>query len=707
MSTVLSAAPSPPPEYTPEAWQALRDAVAGREAESARWAAALQDPVVATAWAAHQEAVAQATAAFERGVRGSTETSRAKYAVADGLRSRHATYGGALASSAGARTATTAIVLGELRRLARVAQTDTGAVAADGAGHAVPAPATGAATGAGTAPAPGTPRATTLAALGPEQHLAFYYPVLARVLPTLHRQAGTRIPQGTDLPVPVLTQAVQDLLAVQTALGTGRQARLVVPGHVMSQAAGALAGPGVLGADQFAPAMEAGHEAHWHVRPHTRHPGGGFVEALRTRIRREGSPELLVALAGSSDGQNRAVAGGAPGVPAGVYEYMIYDNSLAVLSEVVQNPQFNDYRAYAMIDTGLAPQITAVMLHGRVNTGIRATAAERAIAHEGVDPMHIYTFLSAHRDRPEVPHALWRDYARALHGRLHRARAAGQDAVAGRLEKRLGRVLEAFVNDLLRPYAEAVAEVERHAPAAAPGADPSAPAASSYAHWRQQAMRQKTAYVTANEFVKDVDLLDLLAEGQASGEALLEVLRLHLAARLPAPKRLVVRLMQHESREVRLAAVRMAPALSEAGAAAMAEELQARLERDYATLRETVFTDVIPDYERIEAEPRRVSRMRHHFTAAVQVPLETLVRTFVTAARQDPRGIPDAFRRLTEGLAVQAGTEADAQWPEAEPEGRTVVQASLFGEGEGVSPPPRPAAPGRGAARLRGRANPV
>jgi len=464
--------------------------------------------------------------------------------------------------------------------------------------------------------------------------------------------------RGATGPVADWTQ-IQNLIErmqrIQEKIGTGRITRNLIPNNVLPSWSEEIAGKAFLPPTDIADAFEHAYASSWHTKPRTKTTMGGFTEALRDRIKREGDPALLILLAASSDGRNRATAAASAQTPPRVWEKLIYDNSLQVLSEVAQNPRFNDTYAYAMMDTKLAPQITAVMLHGRVHTSIRVLAAKQAIEHPGVDPAHIFRFLLAQRGNADVPPALWRDLVRTQLTRLQSVESKGDVEATKRLSDRFNIIRKEFVPTVLLPWAEARRLITK---AGGNPDDPTEGAPASY--YQRAAWSQGRKFLAAHDFLKDPIIFDLLVEGATTGESLLELLKLHRECGFPVSKRLLVRVLTHKDPTVRLEAIRLVPNKDDLKVEVLAAELDAEVAAQYSSIATEVSTIVIPDYEKIDGEARRVSRQHHHFAAATRMDAKLLEDEFVRTAETDPRQIPAKIRAMVlqrdeEAAAIAAG----------------------------------------------------
>lgn len=551
------------------------------------------------------------------------------------------------------------------------------------------------ATGPAQAPLASLPAAEVAKVASEPEALAWYTALVPIVSGLSH--LSVKPARGEAAPEPVATlatvrQLIEQLQQIQERLGSGKIQRTLVPAATLPHLAEELAGQAFLPADAMADGFELAHAESWHTKPRTRHVAGGFTEALRERVEREGDPRLLMLLAASSDGRNRTSAASSQVTPVPVWEKLIYDNSLAVLSAVAAHPRFNDTYAYAMMDTGLAPQITAVMLHGRVHAGVRVMAARQAIAHPGVDPSHVYQFLMNTRGNAEVPLSLWTELVNTVQQRLRGLEAAGDTEGMKRYTERLSSIRKNFAETVLLPWAEARKQMLRHAPAGADietllqsGTEP--PALSYYA---RQTWRQSRQFLAAHEFLRDPRILDMMVEGARTPEQLSELLGLHRDCGFPVGKRLLLRLLQHPDPAVRLDAMRLVSKKDDVEVDVVAAQLQADIQAEHAQIAAHVQRVVIPDYEKIEGEARRVSRMHHHFAAARHLDAATLERAFVTTAEQDPRRIPAVIRELATAAMLPPVADV-ADDPDA---GRPMQQGDLFGE-RAVAPAtdaPRPLA---------------
>jgi hypothetical protein len=357
------------------------------------------------------------------------------------------------------------------------------------------------------------------------------------------------------------------------------------------------------------------------------------------------------------------VAGFSERTPSTVYDKMIYDNSLAVLSGVVQNRQFNNHKAFAMLDTNLAPQTIAVMKLGKVDMNIRVMACERAIAHQGVDPVHVYEYLRDHVTDEDVPQSLWRDFILEMHRRLTLARVHGTPEVIDAFENRVTRFTTLFMDEVLTPYWSARKFVlEQEARGVAPS------------RWAMKQLAEHKHFIGAHAFVADGALMNILVQGARKPATLQQLLQHYAESKVPLTPELTVAIFTNPDPAVREQGMLLLPHVSEEEVARLQAEIAARVTADKESVRTEVFTNIIPEYEPIEGVERKLSRMHHHFDAANIIPQDDLIRTFVQCAERDPRTIPDEFARLTARARSQA--RIHAQLETATDAERTAVPAT-------------------------------
>lgn len=517
--------------------------------------------------------------------------------------------------------------------------------------------------------------------LGAERRIESLYPLLAVTSDVFLRHNRRNVEPGEGgLPLDVVIDAIRNLDRINKALGISKErpiAYMNIGRRLMGELGRQLATPKMMDIENLAAVYQVCYDEHWHTNPKGKTPSGGFVEELREWTRRQGKPELLVVLAASSDGRNRAVAGASERTPLSVYDKMIYDNALMVLNEVVQNPRFNDERAYAMIKSNGAPQLTSVMLHGRVDLSIRALACEKAIRHPGVNPYFIYVFLASHARKPDiVPHGYWSDFVKELNTRLATIRVHGDEQQADLFERRLKRFTSAFVQEVLKPYAEAhkqIVKLERLG----------TPLPNSR---RDQELEAAREFVRAHEFVKDPELLDIILETETDSKTLIEILTYCLEANIPVTDKCLVRVFQHEERSVRETGMRLLPNVRPEDVERASAELQERIRRDCDAVRDRVLTDIIPDFEDIEGVLRRRSANHHYFEAADEIPLDELVQIFERCYKKDPTTIPEEFYQVTtlrrHAMRYRAQEESPSRersWPTGDST-KPMVQGDLFGD---------------------------
>lgn len=532
--------------------------------------------------------------------------------------------------------------------------------------------------------------------------------VLARAvadLDTLHRLVSpppTRRGERTAASATRSSSSSGAAAAGRRTSGAGapaEQARPPIGLGVIARDAAVLAGRGFLRADDLPDGFQAAYDRAWHTDAKTRTATGGFVGALRDRAAAQGSPALLTVLAASSDGRNRGVAGIAAETPGPVYDKLIYDVSKDVLLDVVQSPQFTQAHAYAMLETKLAAQTAAVMLEGRVDMGIRVLATRQAIAHEGVRPNDVLTFLIRQARNPEVPDALWRDFVVELKRRVYMARLHGNEKERAVIEECAESTTRQFLHEVLRSYWDAsrtVQESDRqmNSEGAVQGAG-ALPGESGK-------VRDAREYLKAHQFLEDPQILDVMVEGARRPDDLVAMLRYCVESGLPVSNKLVFQVFGHPDAKVRDEGMRLMPNMDDAAVEALRGKVDAEVAADYAAVKDRVFSHVIPaDYEGIEGEARKLSRMHHYFRAAKVVPAEDLVQVYVTAAEADPRTIPEAMAYATSmmrytgrvtGFARGRRGDASGEAGGAEPEFPAEVpvryqQADLFAAPEGLETP--------------------
>lgn len=515
----------------------------------------------------------------------------------------------------------------------------------------------------------------TRSKLGGERHLEGLLPLVRVAHDIVLRARRREMKEGEPgLGIERTRQVLEDLEKLQDRLQPKPKtvARANIGHRVVADIGSGMASQSVLPVEDFAKAFQTAYDEHWHTRPKTKAPTGGFTWTLRQRAIREGKPELLVVLGASSDGRCRDIAGISGQTPVEVYDKMIYDNALHVLQSVVQNPRFDDNRAYSMINTKRGPQISAVMTHGRVDMAIRVIACKHAIAHPDVDPMHIYYFLSGHTKNRNVPKALWREYIKEMQRRLTALRAEGDEEQIREYEGRIARVAQSFTSDMLKPYQEAKKEVD-------------AAESGTRRRYSRHRISQFRDFLESHEFIKDPELLNIIVEGVRKDKELIDLLRVCVQTDLPVTKKLTVRTFQHPSREVRTEAMKLLPNMDEEKVEQMARELEEQVAEEFEAVREHVLGEVIPDFEQITGTPRELSRNRHFFEAADDLGLEELVEIYSQCYEKDPRTIPETFRERTElrRHALKYNDRIEAAQEEVvearTPGDEETVQGDLFG----------------------------
>ena len=515
-------------------------------------------------------------------------------------------------------------------------------------------------------------------------------------------QAGH--PDAEGLPVPLLVDVVDALQKISTALtptaprgrrrrGADSDVRRTAMSYFSARHAGLLARRGFLTLDALPDALQSGYDRAWHTHAAYRSPVGNFTSALRRRAAVEGDPALLTVLAASSDGRNRGVAGIAAKTPPPVYDQLIYDNAMAVLLKVVQSRQFTQPHAYAMLQTDLANQITAVMLKGRIHMSIRVLAAQKAIGHQGVSPVHVYNFLEGRVRDPRVPHALWRDFVLETRRRLSLVRVHGQPADIGEFEHWLQQIASSFTVHLLRPYWRAHQEVSQSEEGHGVSGGPQPPSTAARRAILPSTVRarpstadplaKQRAFLQAADFIRDPDVLDVLLEGATDPTHVQQMLRYCVEADIPVTKRLLIKVFLNEDKGVRETGRGLMPQVRPEDVDRMQEEVQQCVEEDYAAVRDQVFTRYVPpDYAGIDGTARHLSRMRHYFRAARELGDDELVTIYVDCAKRDPRRIPAEFRHATkmrryQSHAIDASVQ-DATKIGVAPEEEDVFTAAFF-----------------------------
>jgi hypothetical protein len=665
-----------PQGLSPERFDALIEAVRTRRSDTEAARALVLDDDVRRAWQGYLSAVDRDVMDLNRALEYAAPEDYGTRVFSRSLRGRYSRFVPEPGSNGALRTPELAIVLGELSRLAELSPSEL-AVETLGTISVVP---------------------TVRTNLGEAAHLGSTYPLLASMSDILIRQSRPVLKEAdAGLGAPRILRAMHDLRTIQDRLGL-KSSTLVRRnlGSLAATLGRALAGRTLLAASDLPEAFEAAYEGHWHTEAKTREPGGAFIEEARERARTSGSPELLITLAASSDGRNRQVAGASERTPEAVYDKLIYDNSLAVLMRVVESRHFTQYKAAAMIDTGLAKQITAVMLNshartrnGRIDLQIRYTACERAIAHPEVSPLHVYQFLGAHSRHEDFPTFLWPDFIKELSHRYAAAKLRGAEKEQKYYQDCVERFTTQFMEQDLKPYWEAGKKVRQ--------------GELSKSAWAQHHAREGAAYLGAHEHVKDPALLAILVHGCTSAERLVDLLRYTKESNLPITNELMVKVFTSPDHKVREAGLSMLPNIRPQDIEAAQAAMDERVAEDRERLRERVFNAVIPDYEPIDGEPRRLSRMRHFFLAARELAARDLEEIYIRCAEQDPRAIPERFREITEMRRSQQrmlSQVSDAELAETSAHFAVPVeQANLL---DVLAAPAAPASPA--AATLRGAA---
>lgn len=505
--------------------------------------------------------------------------------------------------------------------------------------------------------------------LGAEEALHLLYPALRTIdsaLRGVRRQPVQNTEEG-GLPVHRVLESVRQLESIQNALDpkANKIARTILGGRMVPAMAGSLGSAGVLHTSHLPEVLDEVYRRTWHTNPHTHTATGGFASGVGSHLRHHGNPEHLIVAAGVSDGSRREDAAASENTPVEVWEMLMYDNRLSVLREFVQHPRFNNEYGRKMIDTGLAPQITAVMNWSfagggrrRVDLSIRHAACDRAIQHPGVDPLDIYRHLQAHR--AVCPPYLWPAFIRASHDRLEAARMHEDPRVAADVERKIARFSSAFVKDVVLPYWK-VSQAAR--------SDPRRP-------------QQYERYLQTLDYIKDEKLMGLVVEVCEDEQGLIDLLRYTVQSEIPITPNLMVKVFRHPSEKVRAAGMELIPSMNRDTVDQAERDLESMVEEDRGRLRDDV-ANLIPDYTPLDGEARVLSRNRHFFLAADELPREDIEDVFLHCAREDPRRIPERFREavsLRRSRLRFEKMEADVveSWtPPAE--SGMVVQSDLFG----------------------------
>lgn len=409
--------------------------------------------------------------------------------------------------------------------------------------------------------------------------------------------------------------------------------------NALPKAGSVLASSRVLPSESVPEAFQQTYDEDWNLAGSKgRSVKGAFVDRLRGRTASQGPPELLTVLAASSDGTDRSVAGVSKHTPRDVYEKMIYDNALGVLREVVQNPQFDDHLAHAMIDTGLPNPIVAVMVNGRVDMGIRILAFEKALENPEVSPLHAYEFLRNNTRNDSVPKGLWTDLVREMRRRSVEAEEQGDEEAVTQMQKLERRFTSVFIKELLAPYLETQKKLR--------DSEHTRPPRRNYRSWRKQVEDQRD-FVEAHRFIVDPEILNTALRGLPD-EDVLTYARSFVETDTPIPQSLMVRLLEHPEPEVRQQGIELVPHVDDEKLEAYKADLQEEARQDIEYVRQTVRDFVVPDYEPVEGVARKLNRNKHpHFLAARTRGLDDLIETYVHCYETDPRTMFDEFRRLT------------------------------------------------------------
>lgn len=534
--------------------------------------------------------------------------------------------------------------------------------------------------------------------MGEEKHLEALFP-LAATAPHVVR-VPNRQEEEQGLPLDIALEATEALGQLQERIGVRKRDNKIVRGNMrttqLPRTAEKFADPNFLEHDQLPEAFQESYQKGWNVgHATTRTPEGAFVRQLRERLQEEGPPELLVVMAASSDGTDREVAGISRHTPEEVYKKMIYDNAQHVLNAVVQNRRFNDQLAYAMMETDLPKQLTAVMLHGRVDMGVRVLACQKALANEGVDPVDIFNFLRANSHHEDVPGALWRDFIEEVNRRLHAIKVQGEDEDVEKYRQRLQRLSKLAVQKVVQPYWELARKLRKAKAKAAEYEDDDRRYGGRWAQkQKKRAQKEHREFVQKHEMIRDPDFLDILVEG-ADEERLLNLLKYCVESDLPVTKKLTVEALQHDSAELRQEAMRLLPNVDEEQVQQMAQELEQEVAEDFEAVRQQVKDTVLPDYEPVHGKARhRNARKWPHFPAARTHSLEELIETYVHCYETDPQNMFHEFRRLTRQprmasrvkKRVDEATSLEPSPLDTEP----VVQSELFEGEEGMESAGRP-----------------
>lgn len=531
-----------------------------------------------------------------------------------------------------------------------------------------------------------------------EQHLEALFP-LAATAPHVIRLPN-RGEEEPGLPLDLALETTEALGKLQERMGVRKQKNKIVRKNVRStqvpKAGARLADPNFLEHDELPEAFQETYKKGWNVGyATTRTPEGAFVRELRERVQKEGPSEILVVMAASSDGTDREVAGISHHTPEKVYKKMIYDNAQHVLNAVVQNRRFNDQLAYAMMETDLPKQLTAVMLHGRVDMGVRVLACRKALANEGVDPVDIFNFLRGHSRHPDVPGALWRDFIEEVNRRLHAIQVQGEEEDVEQYRQRLERLSKLAVDEVVRPYWELARDLRKAKNKVAQQEENATRYGGRWARRRKEkAEKEHREFVEKHEMIQDPEFLDILVEG-ADEKRLLNLLKYCVESDLPVTKKMTVAVLQHDSPELRQEAMRLLPNVDEQEVEEMAQELEEKVAQDFEAVRQQVEDTVLPEYEPVHGKARhRNARKWPHFPAARTHSLEELIETYVHCYETDPQNMFQEFSRLTRRPRMASRVEEELDGSprmEASPlDTEPVTQAELFGEEEGMGSAGRP-----------------
>jgi hypothetical protein len=506
--------------------------------------------------------------------------------------------------------------------------------------------------------------------LGEEASLKWQYPLVsvlndAIALP----KRRDRSEDEPRIPLTAVVAAVRDMQRVQEILKLGADrpvTRLNLKTYTLPRLAERLAGPQVLATSEFAKALELVHgpKERWHSgHARTKTPKGAFTHALVERLKDVGPPQHTICAAGVTGGTLRAAAAKSAHTPVDIYRTLALDNSIGVLMNVVASPHFNDWLAREMLKVDRAAQNVAVMLNGwgrvkaddwrnvpadqrKIMIELRVQACEQAIRHEGVNPLHVYDFLSSHGLAPDVPQKLWTDFIAEMKRRLDIVRSKGTEKEVAAFEKRIQSFSGRFVAEVLRTYHEEVRRIQSY--------DRAKENAPEWRPFRMSATQQQS-YEGAQRFVQawdmameDEETMNMVIEGLNDEQALIDILRFRVEQNKAVTDKLLLKVLNHESARVRQQAMAMITNINPDEVEAARLRLEGRKAQDMEKVRHAAMVKIKADYNEadleLDAVPRDLSRNGYSFLAADQFTVDELREIYMSAARKNPKDIPNAFQ---------------------------------------------------------------